>query len=173
MSTSLYDLTVASYLQIGGALADVLDKAAGHFEAEGVDLEEIAGARLVDDMAEFRFQVFCVAHHSLEAVRAFSSGEFGPPRGYETLGYGELQRTLRDALAELGAMERAAVDACAGGSVTFRLGDVAIPFTTENFALCFSLPNFYFHATTAYDILRARGVPIGKRDFLGQMRVGV
>jgi hypothetical protein len=172
MSTSLYDLTVASYLQIGGAVVGVLDKGASHFEALGTDLDEVAGARLVDDMADLRFQVFCVAHHSLEAVRAFCSGEFGPPSGYEGMGYRALQDHLRSALAELEAMDREAVDACAGGRVTFRLGELEIPFTTENFALCFSLPNFYFHATTAYDILRARGVPLGKRDFLGSMRVG-
>jgi len=173
MSTSLYDLTVASYLQIGGGLAAVLDKAADHFTAQGIDLEEIASARLVDDMAPFRFQVFCVAHHSATAVRAFSSGEFAPPKGYETLGYADLQAALGAALDELRALDRATVDGYAGGQVTFRLGETAIPFTTENFALCFSLPNFYFHATTAYDILRARGVPLSKRDFLGDMRVGI
>lgn len=173
MSTSLYDLTVASYLQIGGALAAVLDKAADHFTAQGVDLEEITSARLVDDMAQFRFQVFSVAHHSAAAVRAFSSGEFTPPKGYETLSYAGLQGALGAALDELQATDRGTVDDCAGGQVTFRLGEIAIPFTTENFALCFSLPNFYFHATTAYDILRTRGVPLGKQNFLGNMRVGL
>ena len=49
--------------------------------------------------------------------------------------------------------------------------DIKIPFTAEGFLLSFSLPNFYFHATTAYDILRSKGVPIGKRDFLGRMRL--
>jgi hypothetical protein len=46
-----------------------------------------------------------------------------------------------------------------------------IPFTAEGFLLSFSLPNFYFHATTAYDILRHKGVALGKRDFLGKMRL--
>jgi len=50
--------------------------------------------------------------------------------------------------------------------------DYEIPFTAENFALSFSLPNFYFHTTTAYDILRMKGVPLGKRDFMGKMKVG-
>jgi hypothetical protein len=172
MSISLYDLTVASYLQIGDALAGVLDKAADHFVAQGVDLEEIVSARLVEDMAPFRFQVFSAAHHSAAAARALSSGEFRPPKGYESLSYADLQATLRAALDELRAMDRGLVDSCAGGEVTFRLGEMAIPFTTENFALCFSLPNFYFHAATAYDILRARGMPLGKRDFLGSMRTG-
>jgi hypothetical protein len=46
-----------------------------------------------------------------------------------------------------------------------------MPFVAENFLMSFSLPNFYFHSTTAYDILRTKGVPLGKRDFMGQMRM--
>jgi hypothetical protein len=46
-----------------------------------------------------------------------------------------------------------------------------MPFTAEGFLLSFSLPNFYFHATTAYDILRTKGAPLGKRDFLGALRM--
>ena len=170
MSTSLYDLTVASYLQIGDALAGVLDKAADHFVAQGVDLEEIVSTRLVEDMAPLRFQVFSAAHPSAAAAQAFSSGEFRPPKGYETLSYADLQASLGAALDELRAMDRGTVNGYAGGVVIFRFGEVAIPFTTENFALCFSLPNFYFHATTAYNILRACGAPLGKRDFVGRMR---
>jgi hypothetical protein len=53
----------------------------------------------------------------------------------------------------------------------FQLRDFKIPFTAEGFIMSFSLPNFYFHATTTYDILRMKGVPLGKRDFMGQMRM--
>jgi len=49
--------------------------------------------------------------------------------------------------------------------------DMRQPFTAEGFLLSFSLPNFYFHATTAYDILRAKGVPLGKGDFMGALRL--
>jgi hypothetical protein len=53
----------------------------------------------------------------------------------------------------------------------FKMRELKLPFTTENFILSFSLPNFYFHATTAYDILRVKGAGLGKRDFMGQMRM--
>ncbi len=56
--------------------------------------------------------------------------------------------------------------------MVFKLGKNELPFTNRNFLLSFSLPNFYFHATTAYDILRMLGVPLGKRDFLGNMKIG-
>ena len=51
------------------------------------------------------------------------------------------------------------------------MGDFKLPFTAEGFILSFSLPNFYFHAATAYDLLRMKGAPFGKRDFLGAMRM--
>ena len=55
--------------------------------------------------------------------------------------------------------------------VVFALGDHKLPFTAEGFLMSFSLPNFYFHATTAYDILRTNGVPLGKRDFMGRLNM--
>ena len=58
-----------------------------------------------------------------------------------------------------------------GQHMEFRFNDVVMPFTAENFLLSFAQPNFYFHATTAYDLLRARGLRIGKRDFLGMPRM--
>ena len=172
MTTSLYDLTVPNYLQIGNALSGVLDKAATHFEAEGVALEEIASARLHPDMAQFRFQDFCIAYHSRAAVESLFSGEFLPPSGYDTLSYEELQTTLAGAMAALEEVDRAALEARAGSTVVFRLGGNELPFTAENFVQSFSMPNFHFHATTTYAILRARGVDIGKRDFLGAIRMG-
>ncbi len=63
------------------------------------------------------------------------------------------------------------MNALEGKGVVFQLRDLKIPFTAEGFILSFSLPNFYFHATTAYDILRMKGVPIGKRDYMGPMRL--
>ena len=63
------------------------------------------------------------------------------------------------------------LNACAGKDVIFSVGDRKIPFTAEGFLQTFSLPNFFFHATTAYDILRSKGVPLGKRDFLGKMKI--
>ena len=58
-----------------------------------------------------------------------------------------------------------------GKDVTFQIRDTTIPFAAERFIQSFPLPNFNFHATTAYDILRAKGVPLGKRDFLGRLRL--
>jgi hypothetical protein len=172
MAISFYDLTIGSYVQIVEATTGFLQKGADHFAAEGVDLAEIVETRLIPDMANFHFQVTSVTHHSLGAINAFKSGEFRPPK-YPPCGYAELQAMTRDTLGELKAQSRDEIEALAGGKVAFVIGGNEIPFTAENFALSFSLPNFFFHATTAYDILRMKGVPIGKRDFIGAMRAGV
>ena len=58
----------------------------------------------------------------------------------------------------------------AGKDLDFQIGPRRLAFTPETFILSFSLPNFHFHAVTAYDILRTRGVPLGKRDYEGRLR---
>ena len=171
MTNSFYDLTVGSYVQIVEAATGVLQKSADHFAAKGIDLAEVVETRLIPDMANFHFQVTSLTHHSLGAVNAFKSGEFRPPR-YDDCDYAALQAMTATTLHELKTQSREEIDALADGKVVFKLGDNEIPFTAENFALSFSLPNFYFHATTAYDILRMKGVPLGKRDFLGKMKAG-
>ena len=75
------------------------------------------------------------------------------------------------ASAALSALKPEEVNALVGRDVVFKIGDRSMPFTAEGFLMSFSLPNFYFHATTAYDILRHKGVPVGKRDFMGHMRL--
>jgi hypothetical protein len=171
MSVSLYDLSIGSYTQIVEAMLGVMKKGAEHCEAEGIDLAEVVATRLYPDMANFHFQVTSLTHHSLGAIEGLKSGSFGPP-AYPDCGYPELQAMTEQTLAELRAQKPDEIEALAGGQVVFRLGDNEIPFTSENFVLSFSMPNFYFHATTAYDILRSKGVPLGKRDFLGAIRVG-
>ena len=76
----------------------------------------------------------------------------------------------RDGLQQF---DRDTVDAWEGKEVVFQIGGNKLPFTAENFVLSFSLPNLHFHATTAYDILRMKGVPLGKRDYLNGLRLKV
>lgn len=78
---------------------------------------------------------------------------------------------LQGAIASLNAIDRETFDALADSDTQFAFGETKMPFTGANFLLSFSQPNFYFHATTAYGILRAQGVELGKRDFLGMPRL--
>lgn len=173
MAVSLYELTVSTYQQVLPATLGVLEKGAAFAASSGTAPDDLVQARLHADMAPLHFQIVSVVHHSLAAVRGVLSGEFGPPAGYPEMDYAGFAPFVEQALGEISALSESAINDRAGGQVTFTLSGQAIPFTTENFLLCFSLPNLFFHATTAYDILRAQGVPLGKRDFLGPMRIGV
>ena len=170
MSVSLYDASVGTYLQILSAVEGVLDKGREHCEANGIDLGEVVEMRLIDDMLPFRFQLISVTHHSLGAIQGVEAGVFSPPTMNE-LDYGGLRDMVGDARKALGEYSADTVNALVGKEMEFRMGSRAMPFVAEDFLLTFSLPNFYFHATTTYDMLRMKGTPIGKGDFLGRMRL--
>ena len=171
MSFSLYDATVANYLQILGAVSGFLEKSLTYFQEKGIDRAEIVGARLALDMAPFRFQIVSVAHHSRAAMEAAKNGIFKPPSLAPDLDYAALQTRVAEASNELSILTPEAVNELIGRDVIFKVGDRTLSFTAEGFLMSFSLPNFFFHTTTAYDILRHKGAPIGKRDFMGKMRL--
>lgn len=172
MAISLYDTSVKSYLQILPAVAGILDKAESHCADNGLDTAELVETRLHPDMLPLRFQLISVGHHSLGAIKGLQAGEFAPPPSMPDADYAALREVVTNATAELKTVAAESIDGLAGKQVMFRAGKMEVPFTAENFILSFSLPNFYFHATTTYDILRMKGVPLGKLDFLGQLRAG-
>jgi uncharacterized protein len=170
MAISLYDATVPSFLQVLGSASGYLEKGLAHCNEHKIDPNDIVESRIHADMLPFRFQIVSVAHHSLGAIEGVQRGLF-QPGGKEAPDYASLQKLIADTLASLKAISPAEVNALEGKDVVFQLGERKLPFTAEGFLLSFSLPNFYFHATTAYDILRMKGVSLGKRNFLGQLRM--
>lgn len=172
MTTSLYDMSVPSYLQVLGGMANVMRKAADHYQENGMDLGELVAKQLQPDMQPFSFQINAIKHHSMGAIEGLQRGEFNPPPSLPELDYAGLQGLVADAIAGLESLNAEEVNALAGKEMYFRMGDFEIPFNAENFVMSFSLPNFYFHATTAYDVLRMHGVPLGKMDYLGRLRTG-
>jgi hypothetical protein len=171
MGVPLYDLTVASYLQTLGAVSGFLDRGLAHCQDNNIDPESIVETRLWDDMLPFRFQIISVAHHSRGAIEGAKAGVFAPPSEARPLTYVQLQGLVADTRAALEKLAPDEVNALQGHDVTFKMRSFEVPFVAENFLMSFSLPNFYFHASTAYDILRSKGVPLGKRDFMGAMRM--
>jgi len=171
MAISLYDVSVASYLQTLGGVAGFLDRGLDHCRESNIDPNEVVEARLFPDMLPFRFQIWSVAHHSVGAIEGVKKGVFSPPPELPPLDYAGLQKVVADARAALQQLTAADVNALEGRDVVFQFRDFKMPFTAEGFLLSFSLPNFYFHATTAYDILRSKGAPLGKRDFMGPLRL--
>jgi hypothetical protein len=169
MALSLFDITTA-FSQTVGAMAGVMERGLAHCVDNNIDPQTIVDSRLHPDMLPFAFQIASVAHHSIGAIEGVKAGLFSPSTDF-ALDYAGLQKKIagaRDALAKLTAAE---VNALEGKDVLFQMRDFKMPFTAEGFLLSFSLPNLHFHATTAYDILRHKGVPLGKRDYLGQLRL--
>lgn len=171
MAISFYDMTVPAFQQTLGAMEKVLERGLTHAREKGVDPQELAEVRLFPDMMPLRFQIVSVAHHSRGALDAAKSGVFSPPSGKSGIDYAGLQALVAETRAALAALSPDAVNALEGNEIVFHLGDRQLPFTAVGFLQSFSLPNFYFHATTAYDILRHKGVSLGKRDFLGRLQI--
>jgi hypothetical protein len=172
MHASFYDTSVATYLQTLRAVEKILEKGEEHATAHGMELGDLVHHRLREDMLPFSFQVVSVWHHSMGAIKGMEAGVFAPPEKLGELDYARLIGLVTEAIGFLEPLEPEAVNALSGKPMVFAIGGREIPFTTDNFLLSFSLPNFFFHATTAYAMLRQQGVPLGKMDFLGQMRVG-
>jgi len=171
MAITLYDAAARTYLQILPALGGVLEKARAHEADAGRDPEALVEARLCDDQWPLRSQVIACVHHARGAIAGVKGGVFRPPEWDAKLDYAGLQKLVSDAVAELSALTPDEVNALEDKDLVFELGPRQMPFRGGDFLLSFSLPNFYFHATTAYDILRHKGAPLGKRDFMGALRM--
>jgi hypothetical protein len=172
MSISFYDASVGTYQQVLGSVAKILDKGAAFAAESETELEEIVGAKIRDDMMPFHFQIVSVCHHSWGALQGMRDGRFAPPSFELDKDYQGLQSLVGEAQEGVASISENEVGDLADKSMVFAIGDREMPFTNQNFLLSFSLPNFYFHATTTYDILRMLGAPLGKMDFLGRMKVG-
>ena len=170
MSTSLYDLSVPTFLQTVRSIGGCLDRAATHFAETGVDPDNFVNTRLFDDMAPFHFQIEAAWHHSVWGVEALKTGAFTPPALVGPVPFADLQGMIGRAETALEAFTPDEVNGWAGKDLDLQIGPRRLAFTSETFILSFSLPNFHFHAVTAYAILRSQGVPLGKRDYEGRLR---
>src|SRR6476661_3749849 len=157
MTISMYQVSVPVFLRNLNALNGVLDKAAAFAEAKKFDQAVLLSSRLYPDMFPLNVQVGQVCTHAARCV-ALLAGLPQPDLG-----------TPETTIA--GLKERAAkteqIDGTEAKDVVLKFGTREMPFKGEQFLVGFTLPNFFFHYTTAYDILRSLGLEVGKRDFMG------
>jgi uncharacterized protein len=171
MSFSLYAAIVPSYRQVLGAMTGLLDKADAFCTDKHLAPAELIQARFAEDMHPFAYQIKSTVVHSAGAIDGVRRGVFSPDRSTPLQDFASLKQQIAGAVASLEAVSPAEIDAFVGRDMLFAFADRQIRYTAEDFLLSFSQPNFYFHAATAYDLLRWKGVQIGKRDFLGRTRV--
>jgi hypothetical protein len=184
LATTLYDLSVPTFLQTVRAVGGFLDRTTKHYADTAADLEEVVKARLVPDMAPFHFQIEALTHHAVWGLEAAKTGVFAPPPLVGAMPFADLRAMVGQAVTALEALSPGEVNSWSGKNLDieiFQPLDVdnattsswvsrTLAFTPETFLLSYSLPNFYFHAVTAYNILRTRGVPLGKLHYQGQLR---
>lgn len=170
MAFTLYAATVPSYVQILGSVARLVGKAEAFCEEHGMAPDELIQARLADDMLPFAYQVKSTAVHSLGAIEGVRQGVFRPDTTTPPATFEGLRDRVAETIAALEAIDPDEIESFIGRDMRFEFGENTLDFAAEDFLLSFSQPNFYFHAATAYDILRMKGVQIGKRDFNGRVR---
>lgn len=171
---SLYDITIPNFIRSLEAAVCVMQKGEDFFTENSISPEDIINMRLADDMLPFHSQVNIAAHNALASINGLFDGEFRPPKtSLDNLNYAELMAHLTNTCAALKQFNKDEVDAKFGTPLYFKFSDQSVPFTSENFMMSFALPNIYFHVTTIYDMLRIKGVPLSKKDYLGQLKVGL
>jgi len=168
MSLSLHAATIPAFLRMLANMHHLIGKAEAWCEANDKTEADICAARLAEDMLDFAYQVKSTVVHSVKSIDGIRAGIFSPDLSEPPKDFAGLRAMLADAREQLAALTTQEMDAIGAADMEFRIGDrLVVPFTGQEFLLSVSIPNFYFHATTAYDILRQIGVPIGKRDYLG------
>jgi hypothetical protein len=162
----IYDRTIPVLLHGLTALEGVLTKAEAHFSAKKVDPAVVMGLRLYPDMLPFSRQVQICADHARRGANRLAGAEPAAVPDTEAT-IGELKARLAMSRDVVKATDRKALEGAETRSITLKTGGRDITFSGSDYVGLFMLPNFYFHMTTAYNILRHGGVEIGKRDFLG------
>ena len=170
MALTLYAAIIPSYLQILESMSGLIGKAEGFCGEQGIEPEVLIEARLAADMQPLTFQLKSTAVHSWAAIEGVRKGLFTRDTAPMPTTFAGLRERVAQAKSGLEALDPAEVESFIGRPMRFEFGTNGMDFVAEEFLLSFAQPNFYFHAATAYDILRMKGVEIGKRDFLGGVR---
>ena len=167
MSLSVTEVTVPVYLRLLAGLSATLTKAAAYAEAKKVDPAVLITARLYPDMWSLGNQVNAVCNHAVRGT-ARLAGVPVPTFDGKDASFEDLQARIAFAVAHLKSVDQAALNEGAERTIVFPAGGTEKKMSGKDYLLELSMPNFYFHLTTAYDILRHNGVPVVKADFLAE-----
>ena len=167
MALSLYDLSVPVFSRGLGQLTHVLEKSLAHARANDIDPATLVDARLAPDMITLAGQIQRASDASKLGV-ARISGITAPSFPDEEKTYDELLARIAKTQEFLATVDRTLIDGQEQRQVTIKAREGEAHFTAQRYLLQFALPNFFFHVTTAYDVLRHKGMPIGKMDYLGK-----
>jgi hypothetical protein len=168
MSVSIHAIAIPTFVTGLEALDAILAKAIDYCDAKKIDSAVMCQTRLIPNMLPLWRQVTIACDHAKNGPSRIAGVE--PPRfeDNETT-LQELRERVAKTVAYVKTIDEAALNAAPGRMIEFKVGPNAARMEAAHYLLHFVLPNFYFHLTTAYDILRTAGVDIGKRDFMGNV----
>jgi len=166
MATELYDLTVPVFRRGFASMSAILDKGRAHADEHELPHDLLLGARLYEDMAPLTAQVQRASDAAKFAAARLAQIE-GPAMPDTETSFDELQARIAATIAFLDSVDAAAMNGREDADITIKTPNKSFTMKGRAYVLNFVVPNFYFHATTVYAILRAKGVPVGKMDFLG------
>ena len=167
MALSLYDTSVPVFARGLGQLTFVLEKSLKHATANSIDPATLVDARLAPDMLTLAGQVQRASDAS-KLGSARIAGAPAPSFADNETSFEELLARIAKTQDFLKTVPRDAIDGHEDREVVIKAAGGEARFTAERYLLQFALPNFFFHVTTAYDVLRHKGMPIGKLDYLGK-----
>jgi hypothetical protein len=166
MTVSMYTISVPIFAQYLNAQSGCIDKAVAHIEAKKLDADFFLNMRLFPDMYDYTRQVQQASTHAMRACSALAgAAPIDLPNTEKS--FAELKARLAKTVDYVKGFKPAQIDGTDDKEVTLKLGTNERKFTGQALLLNFILPNFYFHCTTAYDILRHCGIELVKRDFMG------
>jgi uncharacterized protein len=168
MTISMYQASVPVFVRQLRAMAGVLAKGAAFAAEQGIDPASLIEARLAPDMLPLPKQVQ-IATDMAKGCAARLAGVEAPRYEDNETSFEMLQERIARTIAYLETIPAQAIDGSEERDIVLKLRDRELPFKGQAYLLGFVLPNVLFHASTAYGILRMKGVPLGKQDFLGSL----
>ena len=165
MTLSIYDASIPAFVNMLNAMSGILDAAEKHCEAKKIDPSILVNDRLAPDMFPLARQIQ-IATDGVKGGAARLAGVEAPAFADTETTLPELKERLAKTVAFLNSIDKSKFDGAEDKTLTMKIGPNDLTFPAKVYLFEFVIPNFYFHATTAYAILRHNGVELGKQNFL-------
>lgn len=169
MSFSMYSASIPAFRQILGSLLSILDKAEAHIEEKKLDPNALLQFRLFPDMLPLTRQIQIAADFAKGAGARLAGADVPAFEDTEKT-IGELKLRIQRTLTFLDSLPREAIEGSAQRAITTGSGEKTKHWVGQEYLMHYALPHFYFHATTAYNILRHNGLEVGKKDYIGSWK---
>jgi hypothetical protein len=166
MTTELYDLTIPVFIRGFASMSAILEKGRAFADEQGIAHDDLLQARLIEDMHPLIYQV----QRASDAAK-FTAARLGQVESVsmpdEETSFAELQARIARTVDFLKSVPADAINGREGAEIVIKLPNRSFEMSGLAYAQGFAMPNFYFHSTMTYALLRMKGVPVGKMDFLG------